>query len=127
MAIEFSHGATPSKRMGLEEFIRDKIKKIDDAHTTLFLKREQMKKDLANLEEQILMAEGAVTFVNKFLSEWSLYDNDTQRVRALEAESRARTTESTAKVEPPVEAKPKRTTKPKGNAKCQEQPSVPSK
>jgi len=122
-AIEFSHGATPSKRMGLEEFVRDKIKKLDDNHTTLFLKREQMKKDIANLEEQILMLEGAVTFVNKFLSEWALYDNDTQRLRALEEASRAKVAQTAVPVEPLVvpTVKPRKPRTLKGNAKCQEQ------
>lgn len=100
--------------MSLEEFVRDKTQKLDDSHTILFLKREQMKKDIATIEEQILMAEGAVTFINKFLSEWSLYDSDTQKIKALEDASKK-------KNQIPDYRGKKKTITPKEDINCQKQ------
>lgn len=62
------------EKISLEQFMRQKLAKADESHTILFLKKIQLEKDLENLNEQILMLEGAHQYVHQFLAEWELHN-----------------------------------------------------
>ena len=71
----------PATRLTMKQFFREMQQKLDDNHTSIFLKKYKMKKDLDDLEERQLMHEGAVLYIKKFMEEWEVYDKDTQNLR----------------------------------------------
>ena len=81
-------GATPSRRLNIHEFIKERTKKLDDNHTNLIIKKIALEKDLEHVNDQTTMHEGAVLFLNQIIKEWTVYNTDTTRLRA--AEDRAR-------------------------------------
>ena len=81
-------GATPSRRLNMNEFIRERKKKLDDNHTNLIIKEIALKKDLENAREQITLHEGAVLFLNQIIKEWTVYESDTSRLRTSEENAR---------------------------------------
>lgn len=95
--LHFEPGTTPVQRMTMGEFIRTKLHRLDENHTTLFLKKVQMEKDLANLNEQILMLEGAHQYLDQFLAEWDKYENDTKQLRIAEETARRKLDEEQKK------------------------------
>jgi len=78
--LRTSNLRNPSLRLNMQEFFKEKMQKLDDAHTAIFLKHYKMEKDLAALKETMLMHEGAVLYLKKFTEEWTMYDKDTQNL-----------------------------------------------
>lgn len=81
-------GATPSRRLNMAEFLKERTRKLDDNHTNLIVKKLALEKDVENVNDQVTMHEGAVLFLNQIIKEWTVYDKDTLRLR--EAEERGR-------------------------------------
>ena len=81
-------GATPSRRLNMAEFLKERTRKLDDNHTNLIVKKLALEKDVENVNDQVTMHEGAVLFLNQIIKEWTVYENDTLRLR--EAEERGR-------------------------------------
>ncbi len=77
-------GATPSRRLNMAEFLKEKNRKLDDNHTTLIIKKLEVEKDMEHVNDQVTMHEGAVLFLNQIIKEWTVYENDTLRLREAE-------------------------------------------
>ena len=77
-------GATPSRRLTMNEFVKEKMKKLDETHTNLVIKRLATEEELKGIKDQTTMHEGAVLFLNQMIKEWTVYSNDTLRLRAAE-------------------------------------------
>lgn len=82
--LRASNLRNPSLRLNMKEFFKEKMQKLDDAHTAIFLKHYRMEKDLAALKETMLMHEGAVLYLKKFTEEWIVYDKDTQNLHKMQ-------------------------------------------
>ena len=89
--VKMTAGATPSKRLVIKEFLKEKMQRLDDNHTTLIIDKLKMEKDLAHLQNQVTMHEGAVLFLKQILREWDTYEADTIKLR--QAEEIARSTQ----------------------------------
>ena len=81
-------GATPSRRLIMKEFIKNKMQLLDNNHTNLLIKKLALEKDLKHLEDQVTMHEGAVLYLKQIFKEWTVYENDTVKLRAVEEKAR---------------------------------------
>ncbi len=88
--VHVTPGATPSARLVMKEFMREKLRRLDESHTNLFIKLKKMEKDLEDLRDRVTLHEGAVMYLNQMLSEWVVYEGDTARLRKAEEEAKKR-------------------------------------
>ena len=81
---------TPSKRLTSMEFFKNKMRVLDDNHSKLIIKRLALEKDLAHVNDQVTLHEGAVLYLNQIIKEWTTYELDTAKLRKYEVTETAR-------------------------------------
>lgn len=87
-SAKITPGATPSRRLVMKEFVKQRMQLLDDNHTKLLIKKIAAEKDLEHIKDQLTMHEGAVLYLKQIFNEWTIYENDTIKLRAAEENAR---------------------------------------